>query len=137
GLTAILYLVFQIGVAGVPAIHWARQADTIRVPVDQIKCLRCRALEIVITTYRQIRSFARSVPNVNANSFPGSMPPCPIVASRSAIDASSRSSPISPESEKSSIVVRSVTLARLSLRFAASTPAAQLSIVPPTQKPSE
>src|SRR5581483_2347239 len=107
-------LVLEIGVAGVPAIHRARQADAVGIPVQQVEGLRRRPLHVAVDD----------------------IAPDPIVASRSATDDASMSRPISPVSVKSIIVVSSVSVASLSSPRAASTPAAQLMMVPPTQKPS-
>src|SRR6516162_1690195 len=66
----------------------------------------------------------------------GMMPAFPIACSREATLASSISSPISPDSVKSSMVVSNVKLLILRSPRAARIAAAQPSMVPPTQNPS-
>src|SRR5664279_2636310 len=135
GAAGFAELVLQVGVLDVPAEHRPRQVGVVAVQYSRSNAGGACPFRYPFTTYGQIRSLARSEANTCASSLPLSRPPLPIAFSRSSTPSLVTSRPISPVSEKSSMVVRRVMLAAGCSSRAASTARALASSVPPTQKP--
>ena len=135
GLSGDAQVVFEISVAHVPAIHRPGQIGAVGVPVKDIECVRLAPFEIVaydvgpdqVVTAQRRKDEGELLTRHDAAMSDR------LLTRRHARSSISR--PISPASLKSSIVVSNVRLAILSSPRAASTAAAQPSIVPPTQKP--
>jgi hypothetical protein len=136
GLAGFAQPILEVRVAHVPAEHRPWQIRLVGVPEQHVEGRRRLALEISADHVRPDEVFRAQRREHEAEVPAGMTPPLPIAASRLRDRLRDHDSPISPVSEKSSIVVSSVMLATGSSSCAFITASAEASSVPPTQKPS-